>query len=301
MTTVTEAVEQTRRLLYGSSRPNRNQLTTTITATQTTLVYTRTPPPPIGSLICIGQELMYVWDKVEATSTLTVTRGELGTTGAAHTAADEIEVNARFPRPLIVAAIQDEIRSWEPDLFRVVNVAYSTTTLPAILDLGVNYLDSYGVTTAKGYDGTNWLESEARLIRGLPTATFPSTVGVQFLPASTPGTITRTSAVSSASSFQVGLAMPFDLDFNTGLSADLVDDVGLARSMVDLAVWGAAIRLLASAEVSRTDPTAQGQARDVTQVRVGDQTQVAASLTRRFDRRFEQEVAKMLRRNPVRF
>lgn len=288
-----DAIEATRRLLYGSSRPMRNQLNTGIDATTTTVIYNNaTNAPQLHSIISIGDELLYVWDRNDTTKTLTVARGELGTTPAAHAALDAIEINPRFARAFISQAIQDEIRSWEPVLYRVTDASLSTTCWPGLIDaVGVD--QPYGVVSARYRRDTAWVDFDARLQLGLSVTDFPSGAAVQLFA----GTMTRP---CTPTSLRVSFAVPFDLDGVTE-SADLVDDVGLGRSMCDLAVWGAAIRLLAPAEVSRTDPTAQSQARDATQVRVGDQVQVAAALQRKRDMRFSEEVAKLTRRYPLRF
>lgn len=300
---LSDAIEKTRRLVYGSTRPIRNQLETTIDATTTTVICSwPTLDLPKRALIAVDGEMMFVWDKVDATSTLTVSRGELGTDASAHTSTAMIEVNPRFPRPVIAAAIQEEIMAWEPDLYRVVDLAPISTTA-GIADIGVDSSEVYSVLNARFarvavIDAkTTWVDAQATLIRGLDTVTFPSGVGVQVIqPSNQPAS---TSVHGVATSIKLTLGLPFDLDAVTETS-DLVDDVGLARSMVDVAVWGAAVRLLASAEVPRTDPSAQGQSRDATQVRVGDQLQVAAALMRVYNQRYAKEVEKLQRRYPTR-
>lgn len=300
---LSDAIEKTRRLVYGSTRPIRNQLETTIDATTTTVVCSwSTLDLPKRALIAVDGEMMFVWDKVDATSTLSVSRGELGTDASAHTSTAMIEVNPRFPRPVIAAAIQEEIMAWEPDLYRVVDLAPISTTA-GIADIGVDSSEVYSVLNARFarvavIDAkTTWVDAQATLIRGLDTVTFPSGVGVQVIqPSNQPAS---TSVHGVATSIKLTLGLPFDLDAVTETS-DLVDDVGLARSMVDVAVWGAAVRLLASAEVPRTDPSAQGQSRDATQVRVGDQLQVAAALMRVYNQRYAKEVEKLQRRYPIR-
>ena len=120
MSNVGALVEQTRRLLFGSHNQQLNKLGSTITAVATTITTTYNLNGAVaGASICIGDELLYVWEAVPSTKTLTVSRGWLGTTPAIHTANDVIEINPRFSTPVIRQALQDELRSWPPEIFKV--------------------------------------------------------------------------------------------------------------------------------------------------------------------------------------
>ena len=72
-----------------------------------------------GSIIEIGQELMFCTDLNAVTNTITVTRAARGTTAAAHTAGDLIKISPPFPRKNVFDAVCDQIKNLYPTLFAV--------------------------------------------------------------------------------------------------------------------------------------------------------------------------------------
>ena len=72
-----------------------------------------------GTIIEIGQELMYATALNAVTNTITVTRGARGTTAASHSAGDIIKISPPFPRINVFNAVKDQIENLYPTLYAV--------------------------------------------------------------------------------------------------------------------------------------------------------------------------------------
>lgn len=72
-----------------------------------------------GTIIEIGQELMYATALNAVTNTITVTRGARGTTAASHSAGDLIKISPPFPRINVFNAVKDQIENLYPTLYAV--------------------------------------------------------------------------------------------------------------------------------------------------------------------------------------
>ena len=127
---VSDLVEQTRRLVYGSSRLELNTPAEDVDEDETSILLTYDLQGVVrGNLISVNNEIMYVLDAVPNTKTITVRRAYYGTAVAAHASADLVEVNPRFPRAYISDALKREIDTWAPRLYKVeaANVSISST------------------------------------------------------------------------------------------------------------------------------------------------------------------------------
>ena len=82
----------------------------------------------------------------------------------------------------------------------------------------------------------------------------------------------------------------------TALDDDIVVDCGLAESMLDIPMLGAASLLLASSEAQRLQLRATGEGRRPTEVQVEGNTSLANNLAVRRDRRFGEEYARLQQR-----
>lgn len=110
MTTVSDLIEDTKRLLFTGGVEERNKLSAAITynATQATFAY------PLGSInrgskLSINLEDIYVWDKVNLTAT--IERGQFGSVANGHPINSLVHVNPKFSNWEIFNAINDEINS----------------------------------------------------------------------------------------------------------------------------------------------------------------------------------------------
>lgn len=299
---VSKAISDVQRQLLSFTRPARNLLNAAVVTSDTSIVLARGTSEgatvPEESWLTVDREIMWVWTNTATTSTqtLSVNRGDYGTTAAAHDTGAITEINPRFARPHIADALKDEIRSWQPNLYQVEVANYAVSTMPAVLDAGPDFTDAYGIASARVQRIANGAVSVAEVsaspLFGMDVSEYPSEVAIAFKPPQTAPTLPAT--------VRVTWTLPFDLEtFND--STDLVDQVGLAASMVDVAVLGASIRLLASREAARSDTTAQGQPRDAAEVAVGAQLQQASGLRSLYASRMADEKAKLLARYPIRF
>ena len=87
-----------------------------------------------GTIIEIGQELMFSTALNTVTNEITVVRGARGTTAAAHSAGDLIKVSPTFSRKAVFDAVSDQIENLYPTLFAVETKSITAKT-------GINVLD----------------------------------------------------------------------------------------------------------------------------------------------------------------
>ena len=106
-----------------------------------------------GAIIEIGQELMYTTALNAAANTITVKRGQRGTTAAAHSSGDLIKIAPAFPRKNIYDAIVDQIKNLYPTLFAV-------ETLDVTSGTGYRILGNYG----SDQDSYNYLVTPIKAI-----------------------------------------------------------------------------------------------------------------------------------------
>ena len=106
-----------------------------------------------GAIIEIGQELMYTTALNAPTNTITVKRGQRGTTAAAHSSGDLIKIAPAFPRKNIYDAIVDQIKNLYPTLFAV-------ETLDVTSGTGYRILGNYG----SDQDSYNYLVTPIKAI-----------------------------------------------------------------------------------------------------------------------------------------
>jgi hypothetical protein len=293
--TVGELIEETRRFLQGTTRGSMNTLATTVNSSTTAIVAVSDLANAItkGAFITIDDEIMYVADTDEATKTSTVIRELLGTTAAAHTAGATIYVGTRFPTPLIRDALAAEIASWPKTVYATDAVTLSV----ASNTLGVNLLgvpaEFYEVlnvlrkpvTGAQAYSpfSTSWARLGYRVEKNMDTAEFASGAAL-FLEESHAGGFT----------VRVVYSRPFVLDeFDTD-ATELVDDVLLSQSMIDIPPYGAAWRLLSGREVLRTALEAQGESRNAQETPSGATIRAASAFEAFRDKRLSEEAEKLM-------
>lgn len=295
--TTEDLIAQTRLYLDGRVRPSRNQLASTIGATDTTLVLAYDSAGAAQGLpICIGLETMYVWDA--SGRNLTVERGADHTVPSQHAAGDTILIDPEFTDAQILTAIN-----------------LTLTRLPSAGVYGVKALDLDLVATKQGYDlaadvvsvldvrwqdpvdSTRWTPVESfEVTRNMPVAQFPS--GVALILPERPQlwpVVTGT-----------GDTYPMRVRYRTTFPAlgSLFDDVlavtAMPESATDLLPLGAAIRLMDGAAVRRVRTQAQPDARDGAEVRVSDVLNAAAALRQEYAARLEEEANKLGREQPYR-
>jgi hypothetical protein len=83
------------------------------------------------------------------------------------------------------------------------------------------------------------------------------------------------------------------------LDDDLVDDCGLAESMTDIPVLGAAVALLRTTEARRNQLHTQGDSRRAGEVPVTGNSAIAAQMERDYRSRVNDEYARLVARSPI--
>ena len=106
-----------------------------------------------GAIIEIGQELMYTTALNAPTNTITVKRGQRGTTAVEHENGSLIKIAPAFPRKNIYDAIVDQIKNLYPTLFAV-------ETLDVTSGTGYRILGNYG----SDQDSYNYLVTPIKAI-----------------------------------------------------------------------------------------------------------------------------------------
>ena len=106
-----------------------------------------------GAIVEVGQELMYTTALNTTTNTITVKRGQRGTTATAHSAGDLIKIAPAFPRKNVYEAIVDQIKNLYPTLF-------ATETIELTASTGYKLLGTYG----SNVDTNNYLITPLKAI-----------------------------------------------------------------------------------------------------------------------------------------
>lgn len=258
MSSVGELIDATlNRWLVGTYRQKTNVLDQDIDDTTDT-IECKFPPPTVGdgSLIAIDNELMEITRSPQQ-STLNVIRGVRGTNASDHAVPATIEINPRYPRLNVRAAMLDEIVSWPETLFVVSTVPLSPTS--GTLDLSTHVTGRIRRVLAVWRDGPNtsddrWRPADwtsAKDIRG------PGTCDIYLDNIQTLSTTARNYRVVVGTDFVTD-------DFDDGV--DLQATVGVPRSAEDVLQLGVAYRLVTGREAKRLYTEAQGESRDAAEV-----------------------------------
>ena len=106
-----------------------------------------------GAIVEVGQELMYTTALNATSNTITVKRGQRGTTAAAHLAGDLIKIAPAFPRKNVYEAIVDQVKNLYPTLF-------ATETIQLTASTGYKLLGTHG----SNVDDNNYLITPLKAI-----------------------------------------------------------------------------------------------------------------------------------------
>lgn len=291
MTTLAQTIERTRRHLYsGETADARDRLAEPVNSSEVnlTLDFGQTGVQP-GATLSIDLEEMHVWQADTNTAPM-VERGDHGSTATSHTNQTIVYVNAKFSAFMILEAINDELDALSTELYRL-------GSLDITYDAGTDAYDLTGVTSltsiidveSSANDGTdrwNTLDPSLwSLKRDLPTADFPSGMA-----------LTINGSVESGMAMRVAYKGTF-----TRLSAltdTLETTAGLHAQAHDIVVLGAAVRLIAGAEVSRNF-LEQGETRRADEVGPGSRTAMVRGLAALRAQRIEQEKARLYAMRPT--
>lgn len=290
MTTAATVIDRTlRQLLSGTVEP-RNQLTSGVDASATTLSFVY-PLEGIraGQVVEIDSELMYVWAANASDKTVTVQRAHNGTTAATHAANSVAKIHPRFPRAQVFEAINDEISDLSSPmhgLFQVktINLDYNgsdtmidltgVTSIIDLLQVSVRYMvDDYPIAR------------KVRIVRDMPTDDFPSGFALRFDQGVFPGR----------------LRIVYKAPYSTATSetTDINTTCGIQESVTDIVALGAQIRLMSPREIRRNFTEAQSDTRRAEEVGAGAINNSYSGLLRLRRDRIQAEAAKLMRSYPT--
>lgn len=294
MPNVGDLVDETQTWLHAAWRPELNELNASVSSFDDTLTmkYDLKGIVP-GSYITLGDELLYVWSTQPETKVVNVRRGVQGSTAASHNASTLAEVNPTFPRFHIKRALQEEVRSWPTSVYQVavktISASDNFRAQGIECDLGDYHhiLRVQHVTDSTSTKPKSWPSlSNYRHDRQADTTDFPS------------GQALYVEETVPTGSIRVTYSRPFTTD-NWDDAIDLEAQVGLSASMLDIPPIGAAVRLQAGREVSRSLTRPAGDPRLAESVPPNSILQGAFGLQQLRDRRLAEEARKLAARYPL--
>lgn len=278
---VSDLMQETKRSLLGMHSAEANVLNGALTTSSTTVTF-QYPLNGIarGSYLAVEDEIVYVWSATPGSQQVTVQRGMLGTSPAAHDDQTWVDVNPRYANFAIRYALREEIRSWGPRVYAVKSTQIQTVAdvrgydLQALIDDNFYYVISVRRSTPTFPSSPNaesWPKIKNwQVIRNAPTADFPSACGLVIPNAYELDDVYDASGTWSMTydfelpTLNVVYAYPFDVDTNGFADdTDLITGVGLDETMIDIPPIGAAWRLLQQRESLRVQTEAQGQPTDL--------------------------------------
>lgn len=283
---VSTTVERIRRQLSSGYRNELNLLNGAIDDTVTSLSVTLpiTPGVTPGALVFIGTEAMRVRSVSAANSTIEVLRGQQDSVAASHADGVEILINPRFSPLDIFDAMQDEIASYGPQLFRVDSQEFTVADVQDILELPLEWNDCYGVLDVRRQwsdNGgiTSWPRVNFRFQRAGATAVSGKPI-IRFIDPVQAGTVF------------VQVARPYVIT-NFALTTDLIADCYLPESMLDVLSMGTKLRLLVDNENGRNARTAQDEPRRAEETPVGASVQPFQFNNALYRNRRQEEINKL--------
>lgn len=298
-TTVRSIIDRTIRQLNSSIRTELNTLAGNVSSSDTTLTltYDLTPAYRLGSVLSINLELMRILSVDTTTKTVTVMRGWQDSEPAAHTANDEVHVNPRFNRYEAYDALIDEVTSWEPDLFKVITYEWTVESNQETVELPSSLAQALGIIRLR----RNWTDEESS---SWPQIKFRVQKGDSSVwsGASTSGLVIRLVGFNNHirdGKIMAQVAYPFIVDDTLTETDDLVSDIGLQRSMLDLLVMGIKVRLLSDDENNRASRQPADESRRAGDVPVNRGLELAQTVRANYTRRYAAEVLKLKASYPM--
>lgn len=290
MSTASALLDRVNRQLLSGTIEERNKLATTVSSSDTSFVMSYDLAGlRAGTVFEIDSELVYIWEAVSGSKTVTVERAYMGTTAASHTAGAVVTLNPRFPKAQMLEALNqdiDDLSSPLNGLFRVVSTSIDyngsdrqtdltgATSVIDLIDVRLRYLDSdYPVIRA------------TRLQRDLPTADFPSGFAIVF------------DESVMAGSLRVRYKAPFSRV--SALTDSLQSVANVSTTMEDILELGVMSRVLSVREVKRNFIESQGDTRRSDEVGSGAMRDSFSNILRLRRDRIIAEAAKLARQYPL--
>lgn len=295
MASVRDLINETRSHLHGAWRQEYNEVQAQVATNDGTvrMKYDLKGIVP-GSYISINDELMYVWSAHPETKTVTVRRQMEGTVVAIHNAGDLVEVNPTFPKYAIRRALSEEILSWPTSVYRVTTKTVTVSEDYQSQGVALNFGDFYHVLRVQHANDSgatsrnkSWPDVNYwRVDREADSDDFGASDALIIDEPVPTGKV------------KVTYSVPFDVSFFTD-GADLQSQVGLATSMNDIPSIGAAVRLQAGREISRSLTQPAGDPRLAEAVPPNSILQGAFGLKQLRDQRLAEEARRLQAKYPL--
>ena len=296
-TSVANTIQRIRRQAASGYRNETNVLAVAMDASTTniTLALALTANVQVGAVLCIGIETMRVTAVNVSTLSVTVIRGWLDSDAAIHDVNDEVWINPRFSPIDIYDGMMTELQSWGPHLYAITGLTQAVVDAQETVELPTTMTDCYGVIDVRRNwtlsVSTAWPELEFRFQRG---------VGTTWTGAATSGLLLRSIQPMFAGSLYIVAAIPFALSLFS-YTADLVADVGIKESMLDVLEMGVKLRMGMDNEIQRGARTQQDEPRRAEEnpagsLNAGFQLQNAIYRSRKAE-----EVQKLRTQYPIRY
>lgn len=296
-TRVSAAVERVKRQLASSFRYEINTLAADLSTTATTVTFTYAIPASVvtGAVLSVANEVMRVMTVDRVAKTCEVLRGWNGSTAMRHDEDDEVSINPRFSGLDIYEALIDELSSWGPELYRAVGRTESVADSQDTINLPSSWHNIYGLIDVRRQwsdeDSTSWPRLAGRLQRG---------VRGSWSGGPTSGSLFRMFPPVRAGEVYLLAAAPLDID-SISWTADLVDDVGMTQSQLDVLDMGIKWRLLGDSEAGRSARVAQDLPRRAEEVPPKAASEEATRIYPLYIRRKQEEIDRIRWQYPIRF
>jgi hypothetical protein len=250
-----------------------------------------------GAPISVGRACFMAWSADAAAKTIEVTPGWAGASDVAVPSGSIVRVKPKFFDHHLYDALEEtlaELSSPERGLFGVDQIEIEYLSPQTVYDLidADGFLAPISVAFAEPTDSTDrwpFLRANEYDIRTIqPTAEFPSGLQLKLhvAPSITEGeTIVLT--------YKKALIMPGDLDSS-------IESCGLDESAYDLPPMGAAVRLAFPQEMRRNSTSSQGDTRRADEVPAGANLGASRALLALYERRVNQEYARLVRAYSIR-
>jgi hypothetical protein len=273
----------------------REQITTLasgVTAADTTFPFSTSPRVTDNGRLSVGLEDVYV--ATGGSGSVTVIRGQYGSTAATHDAGDTVHVNPSWSNWEIAQAVNDELHSLSSPkngLFRVrsIDFDYEAATYGYDLTGVTDLLDVWRVRYNEPGPENDWAVVPKRMWRvdqAADTTDFPTGLQVVLRDGGYPGQKVRVS---------------YRARFDT--LATLADDVetvsGLHASAHDILSVGAAVRLLSGLAAQRALTTTQPDPRRAVETQSRDAAVALVPLVEQRQERIDEEAAVLAKKYPA--
>ena len=294
---VCSAVDRVKRQLASSFRYEINTLATNLSTVATTVTFGYDLPASVipGAVISAKQELMRVMQVDRIAQTITVLRGWNGSERLNHSTGDEVMINPRFSGMDIYEALIDELTSWGADLYRILGRVETVSDSQDTINLPQSWRNIYGIIDVRRQwtdeDSSSWPRLSGRLQKG---------VAGTWTDGPSSGALFRMFPPVRAGAVYLLAAAPLDVD-SISWTADLVEDIGMQASQLDVLDMGIKWRLLGDAEAGRSARVAQDQPRRAEEVPPRSASDEATRIYPLYVRRKQEEVDRLRWQYPLRF